>query len=567
MRSSLRTPAPPLRCPRGRLLLVGAVVALALAPERSAAGPPLPSALSPRELLALSPQAVGELALSAQGRARAVLVQALATPGNAGLLPILLPTEARLPPAVQLPLTPGLQKVLALDLQRRAHKQDPILVAVLLHTALKPLAAPGLLDAPDAAGERSARLLLPAGLSPTAAASLRRVCERAAEQWPTLLAGATARLVAGVPFAVLLSQPERVVYVNPVVLALLPPPVSPGLAASAPGSLPLDAERVLTYRSIADCAQKVKTGCQACIRGDAAECAAMRATLLQVECRTVDTDPAKLGDLCLTRALALRSVADCVTRSKPDCAQEPRPAHCRDAVDRCIENPAAGPVGPDPGSPGATTDGPLPTALGACNQGCATSCGECGQKACEPLGESCSNKVGQSCTESCSDCNGECSKGCGGSCTQAQRDCGESCSSLGSLCTSCNRGCGQNCGQCNSSCSQCNNDCSQCSSDCNQCNSDCASCSNQCNQCNGDCANCGNQCNGSSCGNQCSVSELAGRYPRFPMPPGPAEPPSPLARLLVGARGTLAFCLPPILFLWWRRRLYAARRERPERPR
>jgi hypothetical protein len=34
--------------------------------------------------------------------------------------------------------------------------------------------------------------------------------------------------------------------------------------------------------------------------------------------------------------------------------------------------------------------------------------------------------------------------------------------------------------------------------------------------------------------------------------------------MLVGARGTVAFMLPPILFLWWRRRLHAARRERPE---
>ena len=82
-----------------------------------------------------------------------------------------------------------------------------------------------------------------------------------------------------------------------------------------------------------------------------------------------------------------------------------------------------------------------------------------------------------------------------------------------------------------------------------------------CNDCNG--GGC-NDCNGSGCNGQCSAAEVRGRYPRFPTPPGPGAPTPPLARMLVGARATVAFMLPPILFLWWRRRLHAARRERPE---
>ena len=61
---------------------------------------------------------------------------------------------------------------------------------------------------------------------------------------------------------------------------------------------------------------------------------------------------------------------------------------------------------------------------------------------------------------------------------------------------------------------------------------------------------------------RCNSHALAGPvgcYPRFPTPPGPAAEPPPLARTLTGARGGVMFVLPPLLFLWWRRRLRGGR--------
>jgi hypothetical protein len=550
-----------------------------LLPRPGQASPPPAQALSPRELLALSPQAVSALPAAAASAARERLALALAAQAAAGLRPLLLPAGSRLPPAVQLPLPPVLQRVLALDLQRRAQKQEPVLVGVLLKEALKPLAAAQLLAPPEPPGQASAHLRLPAELTPRSAAVLRRLCERAAEQWPTLLEGATVRLMPGVPFAALLSQPESVIYINPVVLTLT--------AAQQPADdpdddapLPIDGERTLTYRSIADCAQKVRARCQTCLGGDAAECAAVRATLGSIACQGVFADLGRLKELCFDHALRLGSVADCLNRADPACTPGSGSEHCVALVDACIAAPATA----DGGSRDGDDDRPTGGDCG-CSAGWAEACGHFGRQSCQPFGEHCGDKVGQLCTESCSDCLSECNKGC----SDCNRECSRSCKSTSNLCNSCNQGCqgfssqcnsgcadcsrscnqcNSECNQCGSSCNQCNNDCSRCSSDCNQCNNDCNQCNSDCNQCNSGCNDCNgggcNDCNGGNCNGQCSVVEVRGRYPQFPIPPGPAAPPSRLARLLVGARGTVGFVLPPLLFLWWRRRLHAARRQRAE---
>lgn len=132
------------------------------------------------------------------------------------------------------------------------------------------------------------------------------------------------------------------------------------------------------------------------------------------------------------------------------------------------------------------------------------------------------------------------------SCQRCDRDCTRSCAS---------------CSQCSSDCGQCSSDCNRCSSDCNRCSSDCNRCSSDCNQCNRQCSQCGSQCNqcNGPC-NQCRVG--AGSLLALPMPPGPAPEPGAGIRFLLGARGSVAFMLPPILFLWWRRRL--SRRTPPE---
>lgn len=553
-----------------------------LLPRAGQGSPPPAQALAPRELLALSPQAVSALPAAAATAARERLARALADQAKAGLRPLLLPAGSRLPPAVQLPLTPALQRVLALDLQRRAQRQEPVLVGVLLKDALKPLAAAELLAPPGSPAAASAGLRLPAELTPRDAAALRQLCERAAEQWPTLLDHATVRLVAGVPFAALLSQPESVIYVNPVVLALLAAQAPDDAPASAE-PLPIDGERTLTYRSISDCAYKVQGRCRACLAGDAAECAAVRATLGSVTCREALATPTKLKDLCLEQAVHLDSVAECVTRADAACSASANSEHCVAVVDACIAAPAAaaradgGSDDRDPAGPGCPDCG--------CSAGWAAACGHFGRQSCQPFGEQCGDKAGQACSESCSDCTSECNK----SCSECNRDCTRSCRSTGNLCSSCGQGCqgfssqcnsgcadcsrscnqcNSDCNQCGSSCNQCSSDCSRCSSDCNQCSSDCNQCSSDCNQCSSGCNDCNsggcNDCNGSGCNGQCSAAEVRGRYPRFPTPPGPGAPPPPLARMLVGARGTVAFMLPPILFLWWRRRLHAARRERPE---
>lgn len=569
-------------------VLLGAVwLAGLLLPRLGQASPPPAQVLTPRELLALSPQAVSALPAAVAVVARERLARALSDQAQAGLRPLLLPAGSRLPPAVQLPLTPALQRVLALDLQRRAQRQDPVLVGVLLKDALKPLAAAQLLAPPTTPAEASAGLRLPAELTPRDAAVLRQLCERAAAQWPTLLDRATVRLVAGVPFAALLSQPESVIYINPVVLALVAELAIDETPASATFPLPIDGERTLTYRSSADCAYKVQARCRACLAGDAAECAAVRATLGSVTCREALAAPTKLKGLCLESALRLDSVAACVTKADAACTASADSEHCVAVVDACIAAPASA-ARADGGSDDRDTGGPGCNDCG-CSAGWAEACGHFGRQTCQPFGEHCGDKAGQACTESCSDCTGECGK----SCSECNRDCTRSCRSAGNLCSSCGQGCqgfssqcnsgcadcsrscnqcNSDCNQCGTSCNQCSNDCSRCSSDCNQCSSDCNQCNSDCNQCNSGCNDCSgqcnsggcNDCNGSGCNGQCSAAEVYGRYPRFPTPPGPAAPPPPLARMLVGARGTVAFMLPPILFLWWRRRLHAARRERPE---
>ena len=583
MRSSLLPVGKP--CRQRAVVLRGAVwLALCgLLLPRVGQGSPAPAqALTPRELLALSPQAVSALPAAAATAARERLARALADQARAGLRPLLLPAGSRLPPAVQLPLTPALQRVLALDLQRRAQRQEPVLVGVILKDALKPLAAAQLLAPPEAPDPASASLRLPAELTPRDAAVLRQLCERAAEQWPTLLDEATVRLVAGVPFAALLSQPESVIYVNPVVLALVAAQ-APAAEPDGPAApLPIDGERTLTYRSIGDCAYKVQGRCRACLAGDAAECAAVRATLGSLACREALAAPARLKGLCLERAVHLDSVADCVTKADASCTASADSERCVAVVDACIAAPAtAGRA--DGGSDDHDDGGPVCTDCG-CTAGWAAACGHFGRQSCQPFGEHCADKVGQACTESCSDCTSECNK----SCNECNRDCSRSCRSTGNLCSSCGKDCqgfssqcnsgcadcsrscnqcSSDCNQCGNSCNQCSSDCSRCSSDCNQCSSDCNQCNNDCNQCNNGCNDCNGQCGGGGCNDcngQCSVAEVRGRYPHFPPPPGPAAPPPPLARLLVGARGTVAFLLPPILFLWWRRRLHAARRERPE---
>ncbi len=563
----------------GALLLAG----LLLLPRAGQGSAPPAQVLTPRELLALSPQAVSALSDVAATAARERLGRALFEQAAAGLRPLLLPAGSRLPPAVQLPLTPALQRVLALDLQRRAQRQEPVLVGVLLKDALKPLAATELLVPPGTPDKSSAGLRLPAELTPRDAAVLRQLCERAAEQWPTLLDHATVRLTAGVPFAVLLSQPESVIYVNPVVLALVAALALDDEPAGAAVPLPIDGERTLTYRSLADCAYKVKARCRACLAGDAAECAAVRATLGTVSCGVAVLAPITLKDLCLEGALRLDSVAHCVTKADAACKASANSEHCVAVVDACIAAPASAARadgGSDDGDDG-DAGGPGCNDCG-CSAGWAEACGHFGR-------QTCGDNAGPACTESCSDCTGECNKGC----NQCNRDCTRSCRSASNLCSSCGQGCqgfssqcnsgcadcsrscnqcNSDCNQCGTSCNQCSNDCSRCSSDCNQCSSDCNQCSSDCNQCNSGCNDCSgqcngggcNDCNGSGCNGQCSTVEVRGRYPRFPTPDGPAAPPSPLARMLVGARGAVAFMLPPILFLWWRRRLHAARRERPE---
>ena len=558
--------------PGALFVALGLVLGGLLLPRAGQGSAPPAQVLAPRELLALSPQAVSALSAGATIAARERLARALFEQAQARLRPLLLPAGSRLPPAVQLPLTPALQRVLALDLQRRAQRQEPVLVGVLLKDALKPLAAAQLLSPPGSPDESSAHLRLPAELTARDAAVLRQLCERAAAQWPTLLDRATVRLVAGVPFAALLSQPESVIYINPVVLALVAaqaPDDEP--ASTAP--LPIDGERTLTYRSSADCAYKVQGRCRACLAGDAAECAAVRATLGSVTCRDALAAPAKLKGLCLEQALHLDSVAHCVTKADAACAASADSEHCVAVVDACIAAPASA-ARADGGSDDRDAGGPGCNDCG-CSAGWAEACGHFGR-------QTCGDNADPACSESCSDCIGECNKGC----SECNRDCTRSCSSCGqgcqgfssqcnSGCADCSRSCNQcnsDCNQCGTSCNQCSNDCSRCSSDCNQCSTDCNQCSSDCNQCNSGCNDCSgqcngggcNDCNGSGCNGQCSAVEVRGRYPRFPTPDGPAAPPPPLARMLVGARATVAFMLPPILFLWWRRRLHAARRERPE---
>ncbi len=144
--------------------------------------------------------------------------------------------------------------------------------------------------------------------------------------------------------------------------------------------------------------------------------------------------------------------------------------------------------------------------------------------------------------------------------------CGTPCSISGAQSGSaCGRGCGQACG---ASCTACGvtSSCDRiCTDFCSQpCGTQCAK------SCEDDSANCGASCGAStsrSCTKTCgesgarhtglwtdAVDEV--QHPLPPPPPLDAREPPPLRAIAVtGARDGLAFVLPPLLFLWIRRRL------------
>lgn len=212
---------------------------------------------------------------------------------------------------------------------------------------------------------------------------------------------------------------------------------------------------------------------------------------------------------------------------------------------------------PGPGETGGGGSAPEASSGGACggclspwNDLCSSwsrSCQRCDRDCtdCSKQNAACTRACNESCERGCGSCGESCTRGCSSSC----KSWGKSCEDCNQTCSSCN----SSYGQCSKDCGACNSQCGQCSNDCNRCNSQCGQCGNECNQCNSQCNQCGNQCN--QCNGQCNQCQVG--VAALPMPPGPVPEPSDRVRAALGVRGGIAFMLPPLLFLFWRRRLRA----------
>lgn len=179
------------------------------------------------------------------------------------------------------------------------------------------------------------------------------------------------------------------------------------------------------------------------------------------------------------------------------------------------------------------------------------SCKDCGcQRELNSFCDRCDrwNRDCAQCNSGCTRCNEDCSSGC----TKCNSDCTKSC-------TRCNSDCTKSCSSCNSGCSQCGNDCNRCSNDCNNCNSECSRCSsdcsrcgNECNSCNSECSRCNSDC--SRCGGGCNQCQLA-----RPLMPPPLPEPRGAALWARATRDSVLLVMPPLVFLFLRRRLQRRR--------
>jgi hypothetical protein len=351
------------------------------------AAPPL-DGLTAREILALSPAAVERLPEATRASLRRRLDEALA--GEAAEAPSkpLDPGVVPAAPEVAAGLSKGVRAALALDLDRRAGGRPPLLAASVEDGILSPLPVTSLY-AP--AGTDTSMLDLGSTSPPSAAlavigAAIARVAPKD-EKIPL-------RPLPSAPVAFLYSPGERVVYVNPVVLALRDDAADRALAIGALHE-PRDARR----------------------------------------CVWSEADPS-----CLEDAVTLRPVEQCVRRIAPEClpggARGSSPLRydlrCRWRVAACVAEPVID-------SPCGALPGPCsePCSIAGADMGaaCGRSCGQICTGACAASG------VTGTCDRQCNNaCHEPCGTRCADGCENGCRECGASAGANTS------RGCTKTCG-------------------------------------------------------------------------------------------------------------------------
>jgi hypothetical protein len=427
--------------PAGWLPLFSAAVTVALlvlvggpssgrAVPRPAARPAAAPELPFRDLLQLPMATVQALPPDDQERVRRRLESERARITGFGRFP--LPKATTVPARVRAALPQTVARLVALDLERRKRGLPPVFLGDVrteggdaLHQF--PLVSPIFRCSapPQFPGE-----LLSVPSEHAAVAGPIRSLINCVALLSNLRGDVRVEVVPSVPFGVIFNVPERVVYVNAVLVALLPEAkdaesLRPELSHPKPPPDMSDPRRPDLE-------------------------AAEKERLEQKERDDKDVAPCLLGTLCIgcTRAgcrdcgcqRELNSCCDQCERMNRDCSNS-----CNSCNDSCNK----------------------------CNNDCTKGCTQCNSD----CGSSCT-RCGGDFSKGCNSCGNDCTR-CNNDCAQCNNDCGK---------------CSNDCGKCSNDCNNCGNECNRCGSDCNRCGNDCNRCGNDCNNCGncggGGCNNC-----------------------------------------------------------------------------
>lgn len=388
--------------------------------SRPAAAPELPF----RDLLQLPMATVQALPSDEQERVRRRLEAERARITGFGRFP--LPKAAAVPARARAAVPPMVARLVALDLERRKRGLPPVFLGDVrteggdaLHQF--PLVSPifRCVSPPQFPGE-----LLRIPPEHAAVSGPIRGLVNCVALLSNLRGEVRVEVVPSVPFGVIFSVPERVVYVNAVLVALLPeakdaeslrqelshPKPPPDMSDPRRPDLDAVAEKDRREpkerddKEVASCL--LGSLCIGCTRAGCRDCGCQR---------------------------ELNSCCDQCERMNRDCSNS-----CNSCTDSCNK----------------------------CNNDCTKSCTQCNSD----------------CGSSCSRCGGDCSKSCG-SCGNDCNKCNSDCAQCNNDCSKCNN----DCSKCSSDCNSCSNDCNRCNSDCNRCGNDCNNCGNcsgsGCNNC------------------------------------------------------------------------------------
>jgi hypothetical protein len=516
----------------GVLLLGSLATGVACAP-RSEGAPPS-DALTLRELLAMSPDAVRAMPAAERSWWRHRVDEVLAAQADAGEVRPAAPGVVPAAPGVALALPGALKLALAVDAGRDGQGLDPLVAVAAQEGALSPLPALSLFEDGDDDAEEGgagggvadaeAHLGVHLGAEMDGASSLEggsalsapalraaldavaalRGLRRALASAAPPDAEVALRPAPAAPFALLYSPDDGVAWVNPVLLALRDDDAYDAL--TAPGALVPGGARTLTpaprygraawwgnrnpynfYESIAACAAAEANRCGACMPAGTCE-EKLGSGDGNTECAVLSTTANGYELACLMYAYSMSTVEFCMDDAAPAC----RPADLRVALDN-LES--FRPVFNDPACMASIDQcvAPYRSEL---------SCGD-------PCGDFCNGLV-DACTQPC---------------TSGIDACSSTSSACGETCTGCGNTTSSTAGSCGDACSS-------------------------------GADSCGSACDSSSSSCSCAVARS---LPEAPLDPARATSPGRGPRVAAAARNVLFGLLPPVVMLLWRRRL--ARRE------